>query len=511
MTVVAVTGQPAPGSGGLVYRDLYSPVINAAGQVGFIAQVGQGSVDQINLYRGRSGSETQLLLRQDTDVPPSIAPGMIWQGLKEPGIDANGSLIFVGHVGVGSGTLGHGVYGANDTGVSVFADTLTHLPPLPSGVRAEYARQLAVAGTGQCAIRAQIWGGPYNSTNDSAIFVSTPAGTSTMALTRAPLASQSPTFVPETLGGLVMNGGGQIAFHARSASVLSIGGVPLADDGVWTTGSSGLIKVLRAGDRTPDMAAGSYFVGVGRDNLAFNDAGWIGIYGGLRGGPGQPDASGLWVGTPGQMRLLTRSDQVAPGIGGGAQMGEFYNLELSGRSQVLFNSVLYSDFAHDGELALWLADPGAAPRLLALQGAPAPAIFGPGHTYGGTLQAQTNSKGDVVVLAGIVGLPGNSLAIMSLSADGEFSKVVATGDSIQLAPGDSRIISHLALTDWSGGEDGRRSCLSNSGGLAFMATFTNGTTAILTTTIPNPGTALVIGMTGLAGRRRRTGGGAPRS
>ena len=99
--------------------------------------------------------------------------------------------------------------------------------------------------------------------------------------------------------------------------------------------------VARRGDPAPGVA-GSNFNSISNFGMRLADGGKV-LFGSslVGGGVTTANDSGLWTGTPGNLTLVAREGDVAPGSGGqtfGSLTGG--NLFLNAAGQVLFTNVL---------------------------------------------------------------------------------------------------------------------------------------------------------------------------
>ena len=89
--------------------------------------------------------------------------------------------------------------------------------------------------------------------------------------------------------------------------------------------------------------------------------------------------------------------------------------------------------------------------------------------------------------------------IWATNTSGLLTKIIASGDHLQVAPGDNRTVNALMFLGGSGGSDGRASGLNSSGQIAFWASFTDGSSGIFvsnTVATPEPST-LVLAAVGM--------------
>ena len=132
----------------------------------------------------------------------------------------------------------------------------------------------------------------------------------------------------------------------------------------------------------------------------------------------------------------------------------------------------------------------------------------PTRSSSSTSNMQINSLGQVAFASNLTGVGvsvglGNGSALWLSDLDGTLHKVARTSDVFEVAPGDLRTIIGIGGLATSGGQDGRSINLSNSGELAFQLDFSDGSSGVFVTSVPEPSFA-VTGAVALACARRPT-------
>ncbi len=136
--------------------------------------------------------------------------------------------------------------------------------------------------------------------------------------------------------------------------------------------------------------------------------------------------------------------------------------------------------------------------LVARQGDPAAGVTDDAR-FNVFLNPSLNAPGQVAFLARLAGpgvgdAQGNAFGIWAQSINGGLELIAREGDAMEVEPGDLRTIARLSFATESGGEDGRARGFNQRGQVAFGATFTDGTSAILISNrvaIPEPSGALL--------------------
>jgi hypothetical protein len=199
----------------------------------------------------------------------------------------------------------------------------------------------------------------------------------------------------------------------------------LHQDGIWSDRSASLELVARRGNQAPGTPDGVKF-DVIRAGVRLNDAGQIAFYAVLIGtGVDSTNDRGIWLEDSGNMTLVARAGNQAPGTPGGVSYSNFSPFEvgtltLNATGQVAFGAVLTGngvDFTNDR--GIFVTDVTGATQLL-----------------------------------------------------------VRTGEQLQVADGDVRTVSDLKFVGGTNNSNGLPSGFNNHGQLAFWARFTDGSQGV---------------------------------
>jgi hypothetical protein len=214
------------------------------------------------------------------------------------------------------------------------------------------------------------------------------------------------TFTPGSLGGF--NDLGHMAYQ-----------VGFAGPGVTTSNNVGIalrrydapLIVARLGDAAPGTEPGTVFTSI-LTTPTLNNADQLVFAASLNSDPNND--TGLWLGAPGDLRLVFRKGDPAPGVPDGVT------------------------FAHWFQLSPPINDLGQVAFLTVLQG--------PGVTS------------------------ANDLGIWATDRAGNLQLIAREGDAIEVAPNDYRVIRQLNLRE-SGSDRFDHPKLNNRGQIAFHASF----------------------------------------
>ncbi|MGH7131253.1 MAG: DUF7453 family protein [Phycisphaerales bacterium] len=295
-----------------------------------------------------------------------------------------------------------------------------------------------------------------------------------------------------------------------------------------------LSTIARGGDAAPGAPAGVVFDTLPA-TIAMNDAGQFAFAANLRnqsaGVGGVVGASGatqnnsaLFSNNGGSLTMIARQGQpVSPGssvtlgsLSGTAQITStgnvFFNANLAGTASIGTTSLC--TFTPAGSMVEYLRTGQALPAFGTV---PAGAAFSSFQSYA------TNAMGCVVVYGilqtnaalGIFSGPegNNNRVLLAISPTGEYRLLARHGDAFDALNGgtmtastvDARIISGINFGGGSAGQDGRTGGTNDSGQIAFGLSFSGvGTGGLYTATVvPTPGAPGLLGLVGLAASRRR--------
>ena len=490
---VAVTGTPAPGTpAGVQFwlfttgfnHDIMHPVIDAQGRLAFTGRVTGPGVDATNrngLWAERPAGATTMIVRSGTQAPGTPA-GVLFSG---------------------------------------FSNDYIPTPPLAAG--------------GRLAFQAEVVGPGTTFGNNSGIWKETAGGIALVARQGDPALG---------LGAGATFSADLYLTHFNNAQHVLLKGAAFGpgitadnDEMLWSDRSGSLLPIIREGMPAPGL--NGLTIGVGQlgsssqaiPHVEFNGQSRVFIQGNLKGsGVTAFNDEALWVETaPGQLTLVAREGQSAPGIGGNATLGGqgvtlgIYTIDFNDLGHVAFtsdvdapNSSTTAIFStHTGALAPVAAPGTPAPGLgynFAYAGNPrlsnagriafaaaapdndgdpftpppiaiwsdrfgtlAPVVH-PGDEVLGREGATVigtsfiigfNSEGQVAFRAGIQGAPGYADTLFLSGSDGVNHLIVATGDAFDVF-GDGSVIRTVEriVTDNLNG-------LSENGQVAFRLDFTD--------------------------------------
>ena len=345
---VAFTGTPRIASNGLI---MFGTSIWDAGAT-------ISTTDDSVIYAGTSGN-WQILAREGSAAPGcgGATYSTDFSGMAHAGtsINAAGQIVFQ------SSLAGPGVVSASDA--AWFAGSIGNVQLLlRKGDLAPGGEQVSSIGSsaqmnasGQILIEVTFLQGsganPVTPQNDKALWIYTP-GAGFAEILREGNASPIPglAYASPALSGLSV-------FNAAGQALVGI------SNELYLVSSSTAISVLPGNHAAPGVA-GANFATVSTFNMCLTDGAIVAFQSSLGGG-GVTTAndSGLWTGLPGNLMLVAREGDVAPGSGG-QTFGHFSggNIFLNAAGQLLFANAL-SGGANAQSVYSWDAVLGLQPVL----------------------------------------------------------------------------------------------------------------------------------------------------
>jgi hypothetical protein len=221
------------------------------------------------------------------------------------------------------------------------------------------------------------------------------------------------------------------------------------DQAIWVGPAGGLSLVARLGAPAPQVDPPRTFTSLGLPVL--NRSGQL-AFSALVNAPGEPDQNGIWAGTPGNLQLVARTGDPAPGLADDIAIGRVNPPVLNNHGQVAFASSLHlqgTDELHDAGLFFGSA---ADPVPLVHPGTPA---FGldPALTFRSVGSPSINDAGQIAFPGRLTG-PGvddtNNDGLWA-GTPGAILPVIREGDPApRLADGTTFGFSFKAIINHSG-------------------------------------------------------------
>jgi len=203
---------------------------------------------------------------------------------------------------------------------------------------------------------------------------------------------------------------------------------------------------------------------------------------------------GIWVGKTDALDLLVRDREVAPGTNGATFSPPPATSDvplINANDVVAFTAWLTVEdggATPENDLGLWRGSPGDI-DLIARTGNVAPGTGG--QTFR-DIDLFTINSNDDVAFTGTADREG-----LWVNVNGRNSLVVLEGQLFDVDPTDGvdlREIEEIHFEGGSGGQDGRRMSFNDRNTLLFQLDFTDGSTGIFTTNVPEPSSLLLLGI-----------------
>jgi hypothetical protein len=493
-TVVAYTGQTIDGGLG-TYGTLGAfPRLGPNGHVAFSSFfAGAPSPDDFGYFVGLPGA-LQVAIRENSDE----GGPELFDGNGNVGVDANGKIsVWTTLAAPTPSNQRQVLYGQMPGGTEIARQGITVAPGFAGGLYATVASGQATNDTGQVAFVGSVSGGDATVASDLGLFAGAAGNLKLVARegVAAPTATGT-TPVFSTFFDKRINTSGQVGFAAG----LSGAGVTATNDRtiyVWTSGEGGagtLALAAQTGSPAPGTPLNVNFSQID-DIPDFNDLGEVAFRGQLIGdGVITSNNSGIWAGTPGDVQLVMRAGNPSPLAGitfRSPQPGPRINDD---GDVAFFSSISGTGVTTSNDSALW-ATTSEGIQLVAREGMQAPGtaagtIFGLSDTL-----LAFNDLGQVAFTSPISG--GGSSAANNrglwAGAPGELQLIAREGDVIDLDPGPGELLKTISGNNGISfgfgmnnpfSNDSASAAFNDDGQIAWRATFTDSTFAILLSTLP---------------------------
>ncbi len=488
---------------------------------------------------------------------PGSPDGQLFTGFSVLALNNQGQAAFRAVTNFNSE---NGFWAGSATGENVFrlVGSGDALPGAPNATFDGSSNHLFnLSDTGHLTHRLLLEGDGIDDANDSGIWsMNVGDGTLTLIGRAGDPAPGTGTQYDQMAARTRVNDAGQVLYTADLIGVSNSG---FENDGLWTAPASGGTPALiaRQADPAPGFGGDAAFSALRTSWQNF--AGQIAFEATVAGTGFDPaDDQGIWLNANGSgHELVVRTGDAAAGVGGDAIFESLRLQHLDDTGRVWFRAEMTgTDIAATNDVGFWMsAAPTDNPTLILREGDPAPGL-GPDVTFGPNAFnfAAFNPSGQFVVLAQLSGptvtaandtslwlgselgmqligregdefgeglRPGlggpqiNSLGQIAIILedntdtqtlwatlpDGTLVEVLSTGDLV--AVGDE--MKTVAFLEMSLATRGSFASMTDTGLLGFRASFTDGSSALMTTTIPEPSSAavLLLATAGVLGCRRR--------
>jgi hypothetical protein len=471
LSVVAVTGQAAPGSGGGGFSEFSAPAINTSDGVAFLASVSTSS--NIGIWANQGTDTLALITQTGVTAPDTTATFASFSDV--PLYNNANRVAFLGTI---SGT---GVTSATNSGVwSSSTGTLRLIAragdAAPGGSTFSNLVATALTGTNTVVVSYMAVTGSVTTANDEGIWEGTLEGN------LAPVLRSGDTIGGHVLANPFVLASSQTLLQGQGRAFASNSG-DVAIRGTFTDKSTGIVTSI-GGTEALAYASGGIAPGTGTATFsAFSDPiinvnDHVAFEATLASGGGVTTANnaGIWAqDSTGTLQLIARTGTTTPGfialsdpVTNSHEAVAFGGAFKSGSSSVVAlycNSTgTLTNFAQTGQQA-----PGCAPgvkfsafTLLALPDAG-------GATGDGGIVFEATLNGTGVSAA-------NNTGIWAVDSTGTPQLIVRTGDTLNVASSGTPVyetVSGIFFSGFNGVNAGQALGLADNGDIAFALTFTD--------------------------------------
>lgn len=481
---IALTGEIAPGTSAN-FTEFSQVNINNSGNVAFRASSDGGNGVWVDTQ-----GQLELIVQSGSPATP-IGNGVEIANIFDTRLNDSGVLSF------SSGLSGNGVENGNNSAVwTAGSGGLTLLvregdpaPGIPGNFG--FLNDPIFNNSGESAFPQRLVGLSFS--NDDTIWSKGGGSGLTLIAREGSPAPGTPAGVDffGFLGGVDLNDLGQSAFRAR---IVGPGIGSFNDGGIWRGDTSGISPVVLAGDPAPGTDDGVVFLGsgIGGTDGGFsppilNNFGQVAFFARLIGSSPIGNNRGIWAEEDDlELSLIVRQGDPAPGIKNVSFSMTIENLLFNDAGQVAFIDQL-SGAAFGENRAIWLHSPDSGFSLVAREGNPAPGTSAGvnfddfADDFGIIDVMAMNNLGQVAFRSDLTGAVNgsNDRGIWATDLSGNLKLVVRTGDLLDVNEDpeieDLRTISGVSFVT---GQRGRQSGFNDSGQLAFVAFFTDGTRGV---------------------------------
>lgn len=485
---VALTGQSAPGApSGATFAQLFEPgadylgpSINKLGHTAFAATLTQGvggitAVNDSGVWSDSSGTLANVALEGSPTL--GLPAGVAVQRASEPVINNAGQVAFHGLVaGVGVNANNNEVIWSRSAGsTNVILREGSAVPGAGAGVTFSTLFEPGLGPNGHTVMRAIVKGTGVTGDNDRGFWASAMGGVRQVARTGNPAPGFPDGVVWDALlpASPLINGSGQVAFRMLTSGT----GVTTANDGgIWIERLGALSLVAREGSPAPALPATIVFATLGDPSI--NRQGDVAFTSTLTGAGVGANNFSLWVDRNGTLSMAAREGQT---VQGNVKFSTFGHTMLNSRGDVAFIGATTGwGGGSDTQDGIWIKPSDAPWRSIVQSGTTLAAL--PGGVFNtGFANPVLNGTGQIAFLGTLAGTgvtTANDRALWVEGLDKQLRLVAREGDAMQVAQGVMRTISSLDFVGGVNNEQGARSGLSDLGEVAFLATFTDGSSGV---------------------------------
>jgi len=513
---VTLSGNLADGAGdGLMFGLVMDPVINGAGDTAFVSYLSDGNK---SVWREDNRS-LDMVAMQGAAAPGLSGDGVFSSfGFLPPRLNDLGQIAFSASVsGTGIDTANDkGFWSSASGSLSLVAREGDAAVGAGEGMLfSSFPVDTIFSQSGRMAFRAKLSGDSVTSMTDNGIWRQDSNGVLEMAVIEGQEApGTSAGIVFSALSGPLMNDLGDVAF---SGGLTGSGVTGANSSGLWQKIGSQTQLLARKGSQAVGTESGTTYSAASAQGI--NNRGDVLFSAILAGNATAGNDTGLWMATQNGLAMVVREGDAAPGLSAGTLFGGF-NVNSgavvnAGGDLSFLVGLTGTSVDATNDAGLW-STVGGDMRLVAREGDQAPGTEA-GTSFASIGNFVLNANGQLAMRATLSGVgidDSNDMGIWAQDPSGVLQLIMREGQLLTLAAGDERITagtSGLGFAGFSGNEDSQISGFSDNGELAFSAMFTDGSSGIFVSNlvvVPEPSTwilALLGGLfaTAVAMRRRQ--------
>lgn len=387
-----------------------SPRISANGTIFFgatLTGVGVTAATSSALYSGTPGN-FQVVVRQGDVAAGTIgatySTGFTGISTQNSGINDNGQVLFLSSLAGGDvvGTTNNQALFSGVAGAPQMVIRKGDFAPggeVISSVMGNFVSQLNSQGQILFDVFYAVGSGavPVTASDDRALYVYTPGfGVTEIARENGPSSIPGVVFrgtstTPFSVSSCVFNNAGQALVLCDLSGAVTPG---VDDRGIFILSTAGPTLALRKGDAAPGIAGATFNV-MNNSSVFFNDNTQFAFEANvLGGGTTSSNDSGIWTGTIGNLQLIAREGDIAPGTGGGV-FGETnsFPMMMNNSGQVLFNNTIVGGSFPGSAYFIWDPIIGLQPLVLQNESVEVtPGVFKSVGTTGGIQFTNGNAR-----------------------------------------------------------------------------------------------------------------------
>lgn len=418
LRTVAMSGGPAPGTGGRNFFAVVPSAFNGAGQVAIRAELccpEQSSTGRWGIWS--EGAGPLALVARSGSAASGISSGtFVENGFGNPSLNNSGRLAFVAIVRAPAITTDpfHAMYSNRNGSLSLITRSFLPAPGTGAGINFlgfdAFTTGAMLNDSGKIAFRGGLTGTGVDTSNDLGIWTESAGAMSLVARTGSPAPDTPVGTAFKSLDAPTMNNAGRVLFTAY----LTGSGIDATNEiGVWSADDTGVHKVARIGDAVPQASVGSVYTSLSLPLQ--NDSGQM-VFRGSMTGPGIDDSNNdrIWLKSNTAFQAIAQEGDRAPGTPDGVVFSQpFFQPTINQLGQVFFYSRLAGPGVNSRNSAgVWMFADGGL-KLVARNGDHAPG-FPPDGVFAGIVAGPQNDLGQFAFRASVV-TQGDGASIASNS------------------------------------------------------------------------------------------------